>query len=279
MIAVTGATGQLGGLIVEGLKARGQEVVALARDPAKGAGLGVPVRRADYDRPETLGPALAGVETLMLVSGSEVGSRARQHRAVIEAAVAAGVTRIVYTSLLHANRSAISLAPEHVATEAMLAATGLPVTILRNGWYAENYASAVAAGLAHGAMIGAAGEGRISAAPRAEMAEAAVAVLTTPGHEGRTYEVAGDAGFTLAELAAEASRQAGRAVLYQDMAEADYAQALAGAGLPEPVAAMLAGWDTAIRGGDLEENGGDLARLLGRPTASLPAMVASLLPT
>lgn len=277
MIAVTGATGHLGRLIVQGLRARGREVVALARDPGKGEDLGVRVREADYDRPETLGPALAGAETLMLVSGSEVGRRGRQHRAVIDAAVAAGVGRIVYTSLLHAPRSAISLAPEHLETEALLAATGLPVTILRNGWYAENYASAVASGLAHGAMIGAAGEGRISAAPRAEMAEAAVAVLTTPDHEGRVYEIAGDAGFTLAELAAEVGRQVGRPIPYRDMTEADYAGALAGAGLPPPVAAMLAGWDTAIRSGDLEDAGGDLARLIGRPTAPLPAMVASLL--
>ena len=160
-IAVTGANGQLGSTIVRLLKEKGAPVVALARTPEKAAGLGVPVREADYDRPETLGPALAGVDTLMLVSGSVLGQRLRQHRNLIEAAKAAGVGWIVYTSLLRADTSPISLAPEHVGTEQALAASGIPYTLLRNGWYLENYLASIPGALAGGALLGAAGEARI----------------------------------------------------------------------------------------------------------------------
>lgn len=279
IIAVTGSTGQLGRLIVEKLKSRhpAEDVIALARSPEKAADLGVAVRPFDYARPETLAPALQGVDTLMMISSSEVGQRAAQHRNVIAAAGKAGVKRIVYTSLLHADTSPLSLAEEHRLTEADLKASGVPHVILRNGWYAENHTGAIAGALAGGAFIGSAGEGRISAASRADFADAAVAVLTGEGHDGRTYELAGDNAWTLGDLAAEISRQTGRDIPYRNLAVADYASALAGFGLPEPLARSIAGWDADAADGALFHDGRELSRLIGRPTTPLAASVAEAL--
>lgn len=280
-IAIAGATGQLGRLVVASLKQKvpADRLVALARSPEKGADLGVAVREADYERPETLGPALAGVDTLLLISSSEVGKRAAQHSGVIEAATRAGVKRIVYTSLLHADRSQIDLAVEHRTTEAELKASGLGYTILRNGWYTENYEGSIHGAVATGALIGSAGDGRISSATRADLAEAAAVVLTSEGHEGKSYELAGDEAYTLADLAAELSRQTGRAIPYRNLPEAEYAAALAGAGLPEPVAGMIAGWDVATAAGALFDDGRQLSALIGRPTTPLRTVVADALET
>lgn len=278
-IAVTGATGQLGRFIVDGLKAKmpAATVVALVRSPEKAADLGVAARPFDYAKPEGLASALVGVNTLMLVSSSEVGQRLVQHRHVIDAAKAAGVKRIVYTSLLHADTSPLSLAEEHRQTEAELKASGIAHTILRNGWYAENYTGSIPGALAGGAFIGSAGEGRIAAASRADFAEAAVAVLIGEGHEGKTYELAGDNAWTLADLAAEISRQSGRTIPYQDMPAADYAAALTGFGLPEPLAQAIAGWDADAATGALFHDSRELSRLIGRPTTPLSVSVAEAL--
>lgn len=278
-IAITGATGQLGRLVVQQLAARvpASDLVALVRSPARAADLGIAAREADYERPETLGPALAGVDTLLLISSSEVGKRAAQHRNVIEAATRAGVKRVVYTSLLHADRSPLDLAVEHRATEADLKASGLPFTILRNGWYTENYAASIAAALANGALFGSAGAGRIASATRADFAEAAAVVVTGIGHDGKSYELAGDEAYTLADLAAELSRQTGRAIPYRDLPEAEYAAALAGAGVPEGFARMIAGWDAATAHGALFDDGRQLSALIGRPTTPLRAAVADML--
>ncbi|MDK8873945.1 SDR family oxidoreductase [Paracoccus sp. SSJ] len=278
-VAVTGATGQLGRLTIARLKTLlpAGEIVALARNPEKAADLGVEARAFDYDRPETLAAALQGVDRLLLISSSEVGKRAAQHRAVIEAAKAAGVGQIVYTSLLHADRSPLSLAEEHVATEAMLAASGIPHAILRNGWYAENHTGAIPAALAHGTLIGAAGEGRISAAARADYAKAAASVLADGGHAGQTYELAGDDGWTLAELAAELSAQSGKAIPYRNLSQQDYAAALTGAGLPEGLAGAIASWDAGAAQGALFDDSRTLSRLIGRPTATLAEVVRAAL--
>lgn len=277
-IAITGATGHLGRLIVAGLKQQSRtDLVGLVRDPAKAADLGISTRIADYDRPETLGAALEGVDTLMLISGNEIGKRAVQHRNVIDAAKAAGVRRIVYTSLLHANTSPLSLAGEHHQTEALLKDSGLATTILRNGWYAENYTGSIAPALANGAFYGAAGQGRIAAAARADYAAAAVAVLTTQGHDGAVYELAGSPAWTLADLAAEISRQSGRDIPYVDLPEADYAKALESAGLPAGQAAAYASFDAGAAQGALDGDGATLARLIGRPSTPLADSVKAAL--
>ena len=279
-IAVTGANGQLGRIVVEKLKAKipAAEIVALARTPAKAADLGVPTRPGDYESPDGLSDALAGVETLLLISSSELGKRAAQHRNVIAAAKAAGVKAIVYTSLLRANSSPLSLAPEHVATEAELKASGLLFTILRNGWYSENYTASIPGAIAGGAFIGAAGEGRISGAARADYGEAAVRALLDPAHRGKTYELAGDTAFTLAELAAEISLQTGKTIPYKNLSEVDYAAALAGFGLPTIIASAIASWDVEASKGALFDERRQLSALIGRPTTTLAQVVQAALP-
>jgi NAD(P)H dehydrogenase (quinone) len=278
-IAVTGATGQLGRLVLERLKQKvpARDIVALARSPDQATDLGVEVREADYDRPETLGPALEGIDTLLLISASEVGKRAAQHHNVIDAAKRAGVKRIVYTSLLHADTSPLNLAREHFATEQEIKSSGIPYTILRNGWYTENYTGSIPGALAGGALLGSAGEGRISAATRADYADAAVAAVTGAGHEGRTYELAGDEAWTLADVAAEISRHSGREIPYRDLPEAEYAAALEGFGLPAPVARMIAGWDTGTAQGALYDDSHQLSKLIGRPTTPLSETVREAL--
>ncbi|HEY5996792.1 MAG TPA: SDR family oxidoreductase [Candidatus Deferrimicrobiaceae bacterium] len=278
-IGITGATGHLGRLVVARLKSlmAPEILVALARTPAKAAGLGIVVRVADYSDPGTLAVALEGIDTLLLISSSEIGQRAAQHRNVIDAAKQAGVDHVVYTSLLHADRSPLDLAAEHVETERMLKDSGLGCTILRNGWYMENYTGSVKAALAGGAFIGSAGEGRISFAPRADYAEAAAAVLTGTGHEGRIYELAGDVAYTLADLAAEITRQTGKQIAYRNLPEPEYAAALRGFGLPEGIAAAIAGWDVGASKGALFDDGRQLSRLIGRPTTPLSVAVAEAL--
>jgi NAD(P)H dehydrogenase (quinone) len=218
------------------------------------------------------------VDRLLFISSGEAGpGRVGQHRNVVEAAKAAGVKHIVYTSVLHADTSPLDLAEEHRATEAMIKASGIPFTFLRNSWYMENYGASVGGALAGGAVIGSAGEGRISSAPRADYAEAAVAVLTGEGHEGQTYELGGDEAFTLADLAAEISRQTGRTIPYKNLPEADYAVALASFGLPEGFAKALARYDVQASQDVLYDDSRTLSRLIGRPTTPLSAAVAEAL--
>lgn len=278
-IAITGATGQLGRLTIAKLleSTPADQIIALARAPEKAANLGVAVRQADYSQPETLEPALQGVDTLLLISGSEVGQRVPQHKAVIDAAKAAGVGRIVYTSLLHADTSPLGLAPEHVETEAMLKASGLRTTILRNGWYTENYAGSLPGALQAGAFVGSAAEGRIASAARADYAAAAAAVLSSEGHDGKIYELAGDTAFTLSELAAEASKQSGKPLPYQNLPQADFAAILVAAGLPEGFAQMLAAVDIEVANGALDYSGKDLSTLIGRPTTPMAQTVTQAL--
>lgn len=275
-MAITGATGQLGRLVVRQLTGprKVADVVALARNPEKASDLGIPVRTFDYSAPDTLAPALSGVDALLLISGSEVGQRAAQHRNVIAAAGAAGVGWIVYTSLLHADTSPMDLAVEHRATEADLKASGIPHTVLRNGWYTENYTGSIPGALAGGAFLGSAGNARISSAARADFAEAAAVVVTSDGHEGRTYELAGDEAWTLPDLATEISRQTGRDIPYRNLPEGEYSTALAGLGIPEAFARMIAGWDAAAAQGALFDDSRELSALIGRPTTPLAEVVA-----
>lgn len=278
-IAITGATGQLGRLVVENLKQNvaADHIVALVRDPAKAADLGVEARRFDYSQPDTLAAALQGVDKLLLISSNEVGQRATQHRNVIEAAKQAGVKHLIYTSLLHADTSPLSLADEHRATEADLKASGLPYTILRNGWYTENHLGSIGGALASGAFIGSAKDGKISSATRADFAAAAAAVLNSPGHEGKTYELAGDEANTLTDLAAEISRQTSRDIPYRDLPEAEYAAVLSSFGLPEHFAHGIASWDADAATGALYDDSRQLSQLIGRPTTPLATAVADAL--
>jgi NAD(P)H dehydrogenase (quinone) len=282
MIVVTGATGQLGRLVIQALleTVPASQIVAAVRTPAKAAdlvALGVQVREADYTKPATLATAFAGADKLLLISSSEVGQRVAQHQAVIAAAKAAGVTLIAYTSVLHADTSALGLAAEHVATEAALRASGVRFVLLRNGWYTENYAASIPPALAHGALLGSAQQGRIASAARADYAAAAAAVLTRDGQAGKVYELAGDDAYTLADFAAEIAAQAGKPVAYRDLPEADYKAALIGAGLPDYVAALLSDSDAGAAKGALFDDSHQLRALIGRPTTPMKAVVAAAL--
>ncbi|MGW0502464.1 SDR family oxidoreductase [Micromonospora sp. NPDC003241] len=280
-IVVTGATGHLGRLIVTSLLDRGVpagQIVALGRDTgrlADLAGRGVTVRQADYDDPESLRTAFAGAEKLMFVSGSEVGRRVAQHRNVVAAATEAGVGLVVYTSIPKADTSSLILATEHRATEQEIVASGLPYVLLRNSWYLENYLPQLPTYLEHG-VAGAAGDGRISAAARADFAEAAAVVLTGEGHTNRVYELGGPA-FTLGQLAAEVSRQSGREVGYLDLPVEKYVEVLVGAGLPQGYAEVLADADRGAAEGELYVEGDDLATLIGRPPVTLAEAIRTAL--
>ena len=283
MIVVTGATGKLGRLVIAGLleKVLPAEIVAAVRTPEKAADLaarGVQVKQADYSEPETLHLAFAGAEKVLLISGSELlGGRVAQHQAVIEAAKSAGAALLAYTSILRANISTLALAREHKATEENIRASGLPFVFLRDGWYFENQTEALGPAVQHGAILGAAGEGRFASAARSDYAAAAVAVLTGLGHENKIYELAGDAPYTLSELAAEVSKQAGKPVAYNNLSPQDYQAALEGFGLPAALAAYLVDADLGAANGELDDSSGDLHRLIGRPTATLADAVAAVL--
>ncbi len=278
MIAITGATGQLGRLVIQNLlkTVPASQLVAAVRSPDKAAdlaALGVQVRQADYARPATLEAAFQGVSKLLLISSSEVGHRAPQHAAVIAAAQQAGVQLLAYTSILHADRSPLGLAAEHKETEAMLRASGIPHVLLRNGWYTENYTASVPAALQYGAVLGSAKDGRIASAARADYAAAAAAVLTLEGQAGQVYELAGDTAYTLSEFAAEIAKQSGKAVVYNDLPEAAYAAALVQAGLPEGFAALLADSDVGASTGGLFDDSHQLSQLIGRPATPMAEVV------
>ena len=281
MIVVTGATGHLGKLVVEGLleKLPADQVVAAVRTPEKAADLaerGVDVRRADYTDPDSLVTAFKDADKVLLISSSEVGQRVAQHQAVIEAAEQAGVGHLVYTSAPKATTSALVLAPEHKATEELIEASGLTATILRNNWYHENYTEVIKQAAQTGTFAGSAGEGRVASATRADYAAAAVAVLTGEGHEGKTYELAGDVAWSYAELAAEIGKAAGREVTYADLPADEHAQILTQAGLPEPVVGLLVTLDADTKNGLLAETTADLRTLTGRPSTPIAVTVAEI---
>ncbi|MFF9407280.1 SDR family oxidoreductase [Streptomyces anandii] len=280
-IVVTGATGHLGRHVVEQLleKVPADQVTALVRSPEKAAGLaarGVRVAVADYNAPETFDGLFSAGDKVLLVSGNEFDKgRVGQHRVVIDAAKAAGVALLAYTSAPGSLKAA--LADDHRGTEEALLSSGVPYVLLRNGWYHENYTESLAPVLEHGAVVQAAGEGRVSSAARADYAAAAVAVLTGEGHEGRTYELGGDEAWSFAEFAAEVGRQSGREIVYRPVSVEEFQGILTGAGLPAPFAAVLAGVDASIEKGELVVDGGDLSRLTGRPTTPLAEAIAAAL--
>lgn len=282
MIAITGATGQLGHLVLQNLlkTTAASQIVAIVRNPAKAEALsqqGIVVRQADYTDEAAFTAALQGVDKLLLISSSEVGQRTPQHRNVIHAAKAAGVKFIAYTSLLHADKSPLGLHVEHVETEKMLADSGIPYALLRNGWYTENYLASAPPALEHGVFIGAAGDGKIASATRADYAEAAARVIAEEGHAGKVYELAGDEAWTLSELAAALSTQSGKNVVYQNLSEADFAAALKSVGLPAGLADMLADSDVSAAKGGLFDDSRTLSALIGRPTTPLAESIKGIL--
>ncbi|ANZ04112.1 SDR family oxidoreductase [Raoultella ornithinolytica] len=282
MIAITGATGQLGHLVLQNLlkTTAASQIVAIVRNPVKAEALsqqGIVVRQADYTDEAAFTAALQGVDKLLLISSSEVGQRTPQHRNVIHAAKAAGVKFIAYTSLLHADKSPLGLHVEHVETEKMLADSGIPYALLRNGWYTENYLASAPPALEHGVFIGAAGDGKIASATRADYAEAAARVIAEEGHAGKVYELAGDEAWTLSELAAALSKQSGKNVVYQNLSEADFAAALKSVGLPAGLADMLADSDVGAAKGGLFDDSRTLSALIGRPTTPLAESIKGIL--
>lgn len=278
MIVITGASGQLGRLVIEALlkKLPAHEIVAAVRNPEKVADLaarGVVVRLADYDQPASLVAAFKGADKLLLISANEVGRRVPQHRAVIDAAKAAGVGLLAYTSILHADTSPLPLAAEHQETESLIRASGLPAVILRNGWYTENYVAGIPAALQYGVVLGSAGQGKIASAARADYAEAAAVVLMLENQAGRIYELAGDEPYTLGELANEIARQSGKAVVYQNLPEGEFKTALLGAGLPHFLATLLAESDVGASKGGLFDDARQLSALIGHQTTPLAQLV------
>ncbi|MFI9175392.1 SDR family oxidoreductase [Streptomyces lincolnensis] len=280
-IVVTGATGHLGRHVVEQLleKVPAEQITAVVRNAEKAADFadrGVKIALADYSAPASLDGLFAAGDKVLLISGSEVGNdRVGQHTAVIDAAKGAGVALLAYTSAPGTLTAA--LADDHRGTEKALLASGLPYTLLRNGWYNENFTENLAPVLEHGAVVQAAGDGRISSASRADFAAAAVAVLTGEGHENQTYELGGDDAWSFAEYAAEVGRQTGKEIPYNAVSVEVYTGILTGAGLPEAFAAILAGVDASIEKGELVVTSGDLARLTGRPATPISESIAAAL--
>jgi NAD(P)H dehydrogenase (quinone) len=283
-VVITGATGELGRLTVEALLRRGvpaPDIIATGRNTAGIKNLadrGVTVRRADFADPDSLAAAFAGADKLLLISASiPVDERVANHRRAIDAALAAGVSLVAYTSMSYADTATTILAATHRATEEYLRERGVPSVMLRNSWYLENYTAQLPLVLRNGTVVGAAGQGRVSAAARADYAEAAAAVLTTEGHAGAVYELGGDEAFTLAELATVISAAAGKQITYTDLPAPKLAQVLTGAGLPAEVADSVADADLGLSRGELFTSSGDLRRLIGRPTTPLADAVADAL--
>ena len=282
MIAVTGANGQLGTLVVQGLlsKTPAKKIVAVVRKPADAAvlqQLGVQVRQGDYDNSESLLAAFQGVEKVLLVSAVAPGQRLRQHKAVIDAAKTAGVTFVAYTSMLNADTPTHMLAAEHLATEEYLAASDLKFALLRNTWYLENHIGMVNPALQHGALVGSAGDGRFASATRADLALAAVAVLTESVQPKLTYELAGDSSFSMSEYARELTSRAGKEVVYNELDPEAYRNLLAGLGLPSIIVDVIVDADLKASLGEFNSSSHDLSQLIRRPTTTLSQAIDAAL--
>lgn len=282
MIAITGASGQLGRLVIEKLLLShpADQIIATVRREEEAQDLrtrGILVRQGDYDRPETLDQAFENVDRLLMISSSEIGRRVPQHRNVIEAAQRAKVKVLAYTSVLRAKNSLLPVAAEHAQTEELLEKSGLPLVILRNGWYTENYLAALPQALALGGLAGCAGAGRIASACREDYAAAAALAVSNETHIGKVYELAGDESYSLQEMTNEISRQSGRKIAYLNMSREDHIRTLQTAGLPLPVAELIAGADAAAEHGALFDDSHQLSQLIGRATIPLASAIAQAL--
>jgi NAD(P)H dehydrogenase (quinone) len=282
MIVVTGATGRLGQLVVDGLLQRvpPEQVIAAVRTPAKAASLaarGVTVRAADYDEPGQLGGAFAGADRVLLISSNDPRPSVAQHTAVIEAARQSGAGLLAYTSLWHADTSTLLTAVPHRLTEPVIRDSGVPYTFLRNNLYTDHYAPQITRAVTSGTLVGSAGAGRVASATRADYAAAAVAVLTGDGHENKVYELGGDVAWSYAELAAVLSEITGQEIAYQSIPPAEHHELLVAAGIPSVVADLFIDTYNVIADGQLADTPGDLRALIGRPTTSLADAVAAML--
>ena len=281
-IAITGATGQLGNLVIEQLLqlTTAQNIVALVRNIDKAEHFkvqGIELREFDYDRPETLVPALSGIDKLLLISANEIGRRTPQHQAVINAAKVAGVPYLAYTSLLRADTSPLGLAQEHCETEKLIQDSGITYTFLRNNWYSENYLAGVAHTIEIGTLFGAAQDGRISSASRIDYAEAAAKVLTSTGHENKTYELAGSESFRLSDLATLIDQAANKDIIYQNLSAEEYTQGLTQAGLPAGLVDVIVDADIQSIQGAMYSDRKDLEQLIGRNTTSIQDAIKAAL--
>ena len=275
-IGITGASGKLGNWVISKLKEKSstENIIALVRTPEKVKDPSIEARAFDYNQPDRLATALKGIDKLLLISGNEIGKRFEQHLAVITAAKAAGVKHLVYTSLLKADNSTLVLAPEHIETEKAIKDSGLNYTILRNGWYNENYTESVKDTVALGTLYGSSGNGKISSASREDFAEALSVVLSEESHTNKTYELSGDSAYTMEDYAAEISKLTNGEIKYVNLQEEEFAKALEKAGLPQPLAAFFAGTHTATLNGDLYDDGNQLSKLIGRPTTTISQSLA-----
>jgi len=278
MIAVTGANGKLGQLVIRELLRviPSYQIVAAVRSPEKAEdlrALGVQLREADYDRPETLEVAFRGVDKLLLISAVQPGERFRQHKAVIDMAKRSGVKLIAYTSMLRTDTSRMILANEHKATEEYLQNSGLEFVLLRNGWYLENHTETLSSAIEHGVIIGSAGQGRFASASRADLAAAASTVLTQPGHVNKIYELAGDHSYSMYEFAEEVSKQVGRSIAYNNLTPAEYEAQLLSFGVPKMIVDVIIDADVRSSTGELDSSSRDLSKLLGKNTMALSDVI------
>jgi len=280
-IGISGASGQLGRATTDLLleRVRPSELVLVTRDAAQlqaYAERGVEVRRGDFDDPEGLRGAYRGVDTLLLISGADIGRRVAQHTAAIEAAKEAGVGRIAYTGIVNPTEAnAAAAAPEHRGTEEALLASGLDWTFLRNGIYGDLTAGGLQQSIAAGQHVFNSGDGAISYVTRADCAAAAAAVLAGDDHAGKAYDVTGPealSGYDLAALASEVSGKQVEAVAVDD--ETFVSILVEHAGLPEPIAQFLASFGRAAREGQLGLVSGDFERLTGRPPTRFRALLS-----
>ncbi|MBX9614676.1 MAG: SDR family oxidoreductase [Caulobacteraceae bacterium] len=274
-IGITGASGQLGRLAITALRNQvpAADIVALVRRPETATDLGVEVRHADYADPASLAQAFQGIDVLALISSSDFNDRVGQHRNVIEAARTARVGRLIYTSVLKADTTPLLVAGDHKATEALILASGLDYTILRNSWYTENWTASLPMAVAAGAVIGSARNGRVSPATRQDLAEALAVVAASPGHSRQIYELAGDVPFTLSDLAGAVSAETGKHISYNDLPADVYGGLLDGFGLPPGLPEVIVDADVCATAGWLLDESRTLSRLIGHPTTALAEAV------
>jgi NAD(P)H dehydrogenase (quinone) len=273
-ILITGATGKLGTKVVETLLKTipASQLAVSVRNPEKAEGLrarGVEVRQGDFDRPETLDTAFAGIDRLLIISADgDNETRIRQHTDAVAAAARAQVKFIAYTSLGNASESTMFLAPPHVATEEAILKTGIPYSFLRNNWYLENEIPSIQGVLAGAPWVTSAGSGKVGWALQQDYAEAAAAVLAGNGHENTVYELSGKL-LTQEEFASALESVLGKEVHVQQVDDVTYADIMKGAGLPEFIIPFLVDIQKGIRDGALEIESSDFEKLLGRPATPI----------